>query len=119
MAIPGRRQTTRHSLDVRQVAPAKNPVVAVRREHYPAARSLLVAMLEQQRAAGNEVATRLSHDCFDRVDTVRAGGQSGPRLEAQVALSQMRVAVRDVGRIGHDEVETAVAQRRKPLAFDE
>ena len=61
----------------------------------------------------------VADDAADRIQPVRAGGQGRWRLETQVALVEMRIALGDVGRVAGDQVEAFAGQRREPVAVAE
>src|SRR3990167_2335425 len=81
-----------HPFDARQVACRKHPGVSRRTEQLSRSLGLVVAVLEQQPAAGMEMLLRARDDAADIVQSVRAGSQRAVWLEAQVALREMRGA---------------------------
>ena len=72
------------------------------------------AVLEQQPAAGAQVRRRAGDDRAQRIEPVGPGCQRAPRLEAQVALSEVRVAVGHVRGVRDHEVEALARQRLEP-----
>src|SRR5712692_1921221 len=81
-----------------------------------AASFLIVPMFQDQPASGLEPRSRLSGDLADAIKPVLAADESKARLEAQVALLEMRVSCRDVRRIGHDQIEPLRPERFEPVA---
>ena len=81
-------------------------------------RRLVEAMLDQQPAAGPEMALGLRDNQADRGQAVGSGGKCQRRLEAQVALRKMRIIQGDVRRIGDNEIESLLRHRREPVALD-
>src|SRR6516225_782071 len=79
--------------------------------------ALIVAMFEQQPAAGPEMRGRVARDDADRVESVGAGGERTGRLEAQIALLQVGVARCDIRRIADDDIETHVAECAAPITL--
>src|SRR5262245_13116718 len=75
------------------------------------------AMLEQQPAARAQEPRRFAHDVPDRIETVAARYERALGLVAQ--RFQMRIADRDVRRIGNDQVERLACQRLEPRALRE
>ena len=107
----------RRPLRYRRKHPPAHPVVAAQilpGEHrseppcfqqLPHGGALIVAVLQQQPAAGFQPA-RCSVDQYTQViQPVRAGRQCLRRLEAQVAFAQVMIAAGNVGRVGDDQIE--------------
>ena len=65
---------------------------------------LVVAMFQQQVAAGFEVLRGLGDDVADVLQAVGKIGERAFGFEAQIALRQMRVVRADIGRIADDDV---------------
>src|SRR6185503_18866066 len=82
-----------------------------------AARGLVVAVLEAERAAGSEVPGRLPDDRRYAFVARGARDERLPRLEASVAVVQVAIARGDVRRIGDYDFEAAAAKSREPVAF--
>ena len=59
---------------------------------------------------------RVARDPIDRFHAGRTRCQCAPRLEAQVAFSEMRILFADIGRVADDDVESLICQRSKPVA---
>src|SRR5262245_28295562 len=95
--------------DPRQIRPARDVGVPVHREQALAALGLVVAVLEEEPAAGHEMRPRAGDDRADRVEAVDPADERLVRLEPQVALAEVRVARRDVRRVGHDHIEALAA----------
>ena len=64
-------------------------------------------MLHDQPATVREPRRRPTHGAPQRRQAIGPADQGGPRLEAQVALGEVRVVGGDVWRIGNDHVELA------------
>ncbi len=83
--------------------------------------ALFEAVLECQPPAAREPPRGATGDGPDRVEAVLAGDQRGAGLEAQVALREVRVRGRDVGRVRHDQREWRRIgprfERVPPVAF--
>src|SRR6185312_2155628 len=76
---------------------------------------LVVAVLEEERAARREMAAGAGNDRADRIEAVGASvGERLSRLEAQVAVGEVRIAARDVRRVRDDQVEAAAGDRAVP-----
>ena len=93
--------------------------VAVDAEQAAAALGLVEPVLEEEPAAGHEVRLRAGDDRADRVEPVRPGDERGARLEAEVALAEVRVAGGDVGRVRDHEIEAFARQPGEPFPFHE
>jgi|SRR6185436_16015101 len=50
-------------------------------------------------------------------ESIRSGCKGGSWLEPQVATANVRIALADVGWIGHNEIEASSGDRREPVAF--
>ncbi len=92
---------------------------ARRREQLAHPLRLIVAVLDDKRAAGREMRARAVDDSPDRRKSVDSGRERRRGLEANVAVAQMRIVHRDVRRIARDQVERGVApcgrQIREPV----
>ena len=73
-------------------------------------RGLVVAVLEDEPAAGLEMTRRLRDDFLDAFVAGRARDQRLARLEAHVALVEMTIVRGHVRRIGDDDVEAAAGR---------
>ncbi|MCY1437055.1 hypothetical protein D9M71_532040 [compost metagenome] len=76
-------------------------------------------MLQQQPAAGQQVAGGVLDDLADVVQAVGAGHQGAGGLETHVTLCQVRVLGGDIGRVADDQGEALLAEGGKPVALDE
>src|SRR5687768_13007331 len=77
---------------------------------------LVVAVLEGEPAARGQVLGRAGDDGADASEPVGACDKRRSGLEAQIPLREVRIARGDVGRVGDDQIETAAAERGKPVA---
>ena len=68
---------------------------------------LIVAVFQQQPAAGVQVGGVAADEDAQVIQSVGAGCQGLRRLEAQVSLLQMVVVGRDVRGVGDDQVEAS------------
>ena len=68
-------------------------------------RALVPAVLDDQPAAGDQMAQGAGCDFSKRIKSVGARGEGGTGLEPEVTFGQMRVGVGDVGWIGDDDLE--------------
>src|SRR6185436_17879690 len=50
-------------------------------------------------------------------ESIRSGCKGGSWLEPQVATANVRIALADVGWIGHNEIEASSGDRREPVSF--
>src|SRR5712671_5150767 len=90
--------------------------VTQRAQVLDAAISLVVTMLNEQRAARPEPVLRTRCNLPDAGQPVLAADQGKSRLEAQVAAFQMSVSRCDVRRIRDDQIELLRSERVKPVA---
>lgn len=81
---------------------------------------LIVAVLDPQRAARFQARPGARDDRADGGEAVGVVGECAARLEAQIALRQMGIVLRDVRRIAGDGVEDERRiERGVPVACDE
>jgi hypothetical protein len=80
-------------------------------------RSLFPAVLQQQRAAGVQMARRAAHDVLDCLQAARSGDERQRRFILADHRIEVRVALGDVRRIGDDDVEALVDDRGEPVAM--
>src|SRR5665647_21887 len=69
-------------------------------------RDRVVAMLQQQPAAGKQMAWRLSDDLANVVQAIGATDQRGYRLKAESV--QVLIVRGNVGRVGDDDLKTLI-----------
>ena len=102
-----------------QVSTAFHPGEAATGQQVADLRRLVVAMLQQQPTTRQQMRGGALDDLADIVEAVVAGHQGAGRLEAHIALAQVRILGADVGRIADDEGETLLAQGGEPVALQE
>ncbi|MCY1206375.1 hypothetical protein D9M72_179410 [compost metagenome] len=77
-------------------------------------------MFHPQGAAPLQMAARAPHDAGQVFQAARAVGQRAARLEAHVALVQVRIVAGHIRRVGHDQIETlARGHGLVPTALDQ
>ena len=77
---------------------------------------LVVAVFEQQRAAGREMIASASDDGAQGRQAIAMVGQRVHRLEAQIAFGKVDVAAGNVRWIGRDQVKAFAAKGSVPVA---
>ena len=76
-------------------------------------------MLKEQPATGFEIVWSMSRNMTDIVQAIAAGYKRGYWLKAHIAPRQMGVVSRNVGWIGHNDVEFLCRERLEPIAVYE
>lgn len=79
---------------------------------------LIVAMLDEQPAARPQMTCRTANDPANTRQTIAAGdaiGQCHLRLKRQAVALQMRIRIRNIWRVGHDQIAAHVVKRRVPV----
>src|SRR5262249_32314300 len=73
-------------------------------------------VLQQEPAAGFQIAGSRCNDELQCAQAVSTGTQRRPRLEANVPPTQVRIIVRNIRGIANDEVESQLHPRLEPLS---
>jgi len=91
-----------------QVAVLADVVIAARGQKRGDRVGLVVAMLKNQPASGVQMSGAAVDDFTHGIQAIATGGQRWLRLVAEIALSEVWVFRRDVGRVADDQVEAVV-----------
>lgn len=112
-----RTRTARYPEDSRHILVCMHFLITRLRENPRHRRALVIAMFEQQPAAGGEVVAGCGGDVADVIQAAGAGGEGGDRFEADFGGVQTGVFACDIRGVRNDQIENFSRERFQPDAF--